>query len=71
MSLYADALRKVSMVREEVLGWRGYPGQVYTDLSTIYKRAGRIVGKNGSITQSSILTMPNEDITHSIPGKCD
>lgn len=67
MSSYCDALREVSAAREEVPGRRGYPGYMYTDLSTIYERAGRIVGKNGSITQLPILTMPNDDITHPIP----
>merc|ERR1712023_355229 len=67
MSSYADALREVSAAREEVPGRRGYPGYMYTDLSTIYERAGRVEGKNGSITQFPILTMPNDDITHPIP----
>lgn len=67
MSSYADALREVSAAREEVPGRRGYPGYLYTDLSTIYERAGRIDGHNGSITQIPILTMPNDDITHPIP----
>merc|ERR1712188_34510 len=67
MSSYADALREVSAAREEVPGRRGYPGYMYTDLSTIYERAGRIHGRNGSITQFPILTMPNDDITHPIP----
>jgi len=67
MSSYADALREVSAAREEVPGRRGYPGYMYTDLSTIYERAGRVAGKTGSITQVPILTMPNDDITHPIP----
>jgi len=67
MSSYADALREVSSAREEVPGRRGYPGYMYTDLSTIYERAGRVEGKNGSITQFPVLTMPNDDITHPIP----
>lgn len=67
MSSYADALREVSAAREEVPGRRGYPGYMYTDLSTIYERAGRVDGSNGSITQFPILTMPNDDITHPIP----
>merc|ERR1712076_315647 len=67
MSSYADALREASAAREEVPGRRGYPGYMYTDLSTIYERAGRVLGKNGSITQFPILTMPNDDITHPIP----
>ncbi|EUC54527.1 VMA2-H+-ATPase V1 domain 60 kDa subunit, vacuolar protein, putative, partial [Rhizoctonia solani AG-3 Rhs1AP] len=67
MSSYADALREVSAAREEVPGRRGYPGYMYTDLSTIYERAGRVQGRNSSITQIPILTMPNDDITHPIP----
>jgi V-type H+-transporting ATPase subunit B len=67
MSSYADALREVSAAREEVPGRRGYPGYMYTDLSTLYERAGRVQGRNGSITQLPILTMPNDDITHPIP----
>jgi len=67
MSSYADALREVSSAREEVPGRRGYPGYMYTDLSTIYERAGRVEGKTGSITQFPVLTMPNDDITHPIP----
>jgi len=67
MSSYADALREVSAAREEVPGRRGYPGYMYTDLATIYERAGRIKGRPGSITQFPILTMPNDDITHPIP----
>ncbi|KAJ3253309.1 Vacuolar ATP synthase subunit B [Boothiomyces macroporosus] len=67
MSSYADALREVSAAREEVPGRRGYPGYMYTDLSTIYERAGRVEGRNGSITQIPILTMPNDDMTHPIP----
>merc|ERR1712070_373002 len=67
MSSYADALREVSAAREEVPGRRGYQGYMYTDLATIYERAGRVEGKNGSITQFPILSMPNDDITHPIP----
>merc|ERR1711977_441382 len=67
LSSYCDALREVSAAREEVPGRRGYPGYMYTDLSTIYERAGRVTGRNGSITQIPILTMPNNDITHPIP----
>lgn len=67
MSAYADALKEISAAREEVPGRRNYPGYMYTDLSTIYERAGRVDGKNGSITQLPILTMPNDDITHPIP----
>ncbi|GFP89067.1 v-type proton ATPase subunit b2 [Phtheirospermum japonicum] len=67
MSSYADALREVSAAREEVPGRRGYPGYMYTNLATIYERAGRIEGRKGSITQIPILTMPNDDITHPTP----
>lgn len=67
MTNYAEALREVSAARKEVPGRRGYPGYLYTDLSTIYERAGRIKGRNGSITQIPILTMPEDDITHPIP----
>jgi len=64
---YAEALREIAAAREEVPGRRGYPGYMYTDLATIYERAGRIRGKKGSITQIPILTMPDDDITHPIP----
>eukprot|EP00124_Ichthyophonus_hoferi_P004823 Ihof_evm2s588 gene=Ihof_evmTU2s588 len=67
MTSYAEALREVSAAREEVPGRRGFPGYMYTDLATIYERAGRVAGRNGSITQIPILTMPNDDITHPIP----
>jgi len=67
MASYADALREVSAAREEVPGRRGYPGYMYTDLSTIYERAGKVEGAEGSITQLPILSMPNDDITHPIP----
>jgi len=67
MSSYADSLKEVSAAREEVPGRRGFPGYMYTDLSTIYERAGRVEGVNGSITQLPILTMPDDDITHPIP----
>jgi len=67
MTNYCEALREVSAAREEVPGRRGYPGYLYTDLSTIYERAGRIEGKKGSITQIPILSMPGDDITHPIP----
>ncbi len=67
MTNYAEALREVSAARKEVPGRRGYPGYMYTDLSTIYERAGRIKGKKGSITQIPILTMPEDDKTHPIP----
>ena len=64
---YAEALRETSAARKEVPGRRGYPGYLYTDLATIYERAGRIKGKKGSITQIPILTMPEDDKTHPIP----
>ncbi len=64
---YADALREVSAARKEVPGRRGYPGYMYTDLATLYERAGRQKGKNGSITLIPILTMPEDDKTHPIP----
>jgi V/A-type H+-transporting ATPase subunit B len=67
MTNYAEALREVSAARKEVPGRRGYPGYLYTDLATIYERAGRIKGRDGSITQIPILTMPEDDITHPIP----
>jgi V/A-type H+-transporting ATPase subunit B len=64
---YAEALREIAAAREEVPGRRGYPGYMYTDLATIYERAGRIKDKKGSITQIPMLTMPDDDITHPIP----
>jgi len=64
---YAEALREISAARKEVPGRRGYPGYLYTDLSSIYERAGRIKGRKGSITQLPILTMPEDDKTHPIP----
>ena len=64
---YAEALREISAARKEVPGRRGYPGYLYTDLSTLYERAGRLRGKEGSITQIPILTMPEDDKTHPIP----
>lgn len=64
---YAEALREVSAARREVPGRRGYPGYLYTDLAGLYERAGRIRGKEGSITQIPILTMPEDDKTHPIP----
>lgn len=67
MTNYADALREVSASRKEVPGRRGYPGYLYTDLASLYERAGRINGKKGSITQIPILTMPEDDKTHPIP----
>jgi V/A-type H+-transporting ATPase subunit B len=64
---YCEALRQIGSAREEVPGRRGYPGYMYTDLASIYERAGRINGKRGSITQIPILTMPDDDINHPIP----
>ncbi len=64
---YAEALREISAARKEVPGRRGYPGYLYTDLASLYERAGRIRGNKGSITQIPILTMPEEDKTHPIP----
>ena len=64
---YCEALREISAARKEVPGRRGYPGYLYTDLATMYERAGRIKGKPGSITQIPILTMPEDDKTHPIP----
>ena len=63
---YAEALREISAAREEVPGRKGYPGYLYTDLATMYERAGKIKGLKGSITQMPILTMPSDDITHPI-----
>lgn len=67
MTSYCEALREVSASMEEVPSRKGYPGYMYSDLASIYERAGRIQGKNGSLTQMPILTMPNDDITHPIP----
>jgi V/A-type H+-transporting ATPase subunit B len=67
MTNYAEALREVANAREEVPGRRGYPGYLYTDLASLFERAGRIHGKPGSITQILILNMPDDDITHPIP----
>lgn len=67
MTTYCDALREISAAREEIPARRGYPGYMYTDLATIYERAGMIKGKKGSITQFPILTMVGDDITHPIP----
>ncbi len=66
MTNYCDALREIASAREEIPGRRGYPGYMYTDLSTIYERAGQVKGKKGSVTQIPILTMPDDDITHPI-----
>lgn len=67
MTSYSEALREISSTRGEVPSRKGYPGYLYSDLSTIYERAGMIEGKEGSITLIPILTMPNDDITHPIP----
>jgi len=67
MTNYCEALRELSAAREEVPGRRGYPGYMYTDLATMYERAGRVVEKRGSMTIMPILTMPDDDITHPIP----
>jgi V/A-type H+-transporting ATPase subunit B len=67
MTNYAEALREISAARKEVPGRRGYPGYLYTDLATLYERAGRIKGKKGSITLMPVLTMPEDDKTHPIP----
>jgi len=66
MTNYCESLREIGAAREEIPGRRGYPGYMYTDLATIYERAGRILGRKGSITQIPILTMPDYDITHPI-----
>lgn len=67
MTNYCEAIREVATAREEVPGRRGYPGYLYTDLATIYERAGRLRGHEGSVTQLVILSMPDDDITHPIP----
>lgn len=67
MTAYCEALREISSAREEIPGRRGYPGYMYTDIASIYERAGRIIGKKGSVTQMPMLTMPDDDITHPIP----
>lgn len=67
MTNYCEALREIAAARMEIPGRRGYPGYMYTDLASIYERAGRIQGKKGSITLMPILTMPDDDITHPIP----
>ncbi|MCI4345111.1 MAG: V-type ATP synthase subunit B, partial [Thermoplasmata archaeon] len=67
MTNYCEALREIASAREEVPGRRGYPGYLYTDLATLYERAGKIQGRKGSITQFPILTMPADDVTHPIP----
>jgi V/A-type H+-transporting ATPase subunit B len=67
MTNYCEALREIAAAREEVPGRRGYPGYMYTDLASLYERAGKIKGRKGSVTQIPILTMPADDITHPIP----
>ena len=67
MTSYAEALREFSSSKGEIPGRKGYPGYLYSDLASLYERAGMIKGKNGSVTQIPILTMPNDDITHPIP----
>jgi V/A-type H+-transporting ATPase subunit B len=67
MTNYCEALREVSSIRGEVPSRKGYPGYLYSDLSSLYERAGKIMGSNGSITQIPVLTMPNDDISHPIP----
>jgi len=67
MTNYCEALREIGGAREEIPGRRGYPGYMYTDLASIYERAGVLEGKKGSITQIPILSMPGDDITHPIP----
>jgi len=67
MTNYCEALREISAARKEVPGRRGYPGYLYTDLATVYERAGRIKGKTGSITMLPVLTMPEDDKTHPVP----
>jgi V/A-type H+-transporting ATPase subunit B len=67
MTHYCEALREIATAREEIPGRRGYPGYMYTDLASIYERAGILAGRPGSVTQIPILTMPDDDITHPIP----
>ena len=67
MTNYCDALREISTSREELPGRRGYPGYMYSDLASIYERAGRLRGRSGSVTMLPVLTMPEDDITHPIP----
>ena len=67
MSAYCDALREVALAREELPGRRGYPGYMYTDLASLFERAGRFIDRPGSVTQLPVLTMPDDDITHPIP----
>jgi V/A-type H+-transporting ATPase subunit B len=67
MTNYCEALREIGTAREEIPGRRGYPGYMYTDLASLYERAGRLRGRRGSVTMLPILTMPDDDITHPIP----
>ena len=67
MTAYCEALREISAAREEMPGRRGYPGYMYTDLASLYERAGRVRGGSGSLTQLMIVSMPDDDITHPIP----
>ncbi|HEY7726002.1 MAG TPA: V-type ATP synthase subunit B [Anaeromyxobacteraceae bacterium] len=67
MTAYCEALREVAMAREEIPGRRGYPGAMYSDLASIFERAGRIAGRPGSVTQLPVLTAPDDDLTHPIP----
>jgi V/A-type H+-transporting ATPase subunit B len=67
MTNYCDALREISTAREELPGRRGYPGYMYSDLASLYERAGRIKGIKGSVTMLPVVTMPEDDITHPIP----
>jgi V/A-type H+-transporting ATPase subunit B len=67
MTNYCEALREVALAREEIPGRRGYPGYMYSDLASLYERAGKVKGRAGSVTQLPILTMPDDDITHPIP----
>ncbi|MBI3606209.1 MAG: V-type ATP synthase subunit B [Nitrospirae bacterium] len=67
MTNYCEALREIATAREEIPGRRGFPGYMYTDLATLYERAGRIKGRKGSVTQIPILTMPDDDMSHPVP----
>jgi V/A-type H+-transporting ATPase subunit B len=67
MTAYCEALREVALARDELPGRRGYPGYLYTDLASLFERAGRIAGRPGSVTQLPVLTMPDDDLTHPIP----
>jgi len=67
MTAYCEALREVALAREELPGRRGYPGYLYTDLASLFERAGRLAGRRGSVTQLPVLTMPDDDLTHPIP----